>query len=357
MSLSTLLAESLRKKGLLNNDLALLLGVSKGQASKILSGRANPSFSQLRLLATICEKPIDDLVKELAEKEMSSEEYEAKRFLIGQFSSKPLSVLLAQGWLSVPDNANAIQLKKALEAFDTEPVMASPKKTRPEESFTKEQEAWVLYVRRLAKQVEPSAPFNPEQMDEVIETVTRYMHSDRGYAEVFQYLKEKGITVVAVELKGSKMDGVCTWLSKDRPVIGLTLRYDREDSVFFTLLHELYHVRQGYLETTHVDSESEHPYGADEKLEAEANAGAMERCFPAHLKAKMEEELNGKVTDATVQKFANENKLNVSVVAGQIRHQLKNYKILNRLIGKAREDVCQAIPVIDGWGYKRGIDL
>ena len=43
-------------------------------------------------------------------------------------------------------------------------------------------------------------------------------------------------------LPGTFLDGAAMVTSANAPVVGLTLRYDRADNFWFTLLHELSHI-------------------------------------------------------------------------------------------------------------------
>jgi len=49
--------------------------------------------------------------------------------------------------------------------------------------------------------------------------------------------------VIIEALPGTRIDGACFWLDKSTPVIALSLRFDRIDSFWFTLLHESDHVK------------------------------------------------------------------------------------------------------------------
>ena len=44
-------------------------------------------------------------------------------------------------------------------------------------------------------------------------------------------------------MPSTRIDGVCLWLNADAPVIALSLRYDRIDAFWHTLLHECAHVK------------------------------------------------------------------------------------------------------------------
>ena len=58
-----------------------------------------------------------------------------------------------------------------------------------------------------------------------------------------EYLAHSGIPlVVEPHLPQTYLDGAAFLLPAGRPVIGLTLRYDRLDNFWFVLFHELAHV-------------------------------------------------------------------------------------------------------------------
>jgi HTH-type transcriptional regulator/antitoxin HigA len=67
-------------------------------------------------------------------------------------------------------------------------------------------------------------------------------------------LAEIGIRVAVIEpLPHTRIDGAAFWLSDDAPVIVLSMRYDRIDGFWFTLAHELSHIR--HRDTQSVDSD------------------------------------------------------------------------------------------------------
>ena len=162
-------------------------------------------------------------------------------------------------------------------------------------------------------------------------------------------LQECGIRLVIVEgLKSSKIDGVCFWLDKDSPVIGMTLRFDRMDNFWFVLRHELEHVLQRHgmfepsldvdLNGTVVDEE--------EKL---ANAVASEFCAP---KARIDSFIQRKSPIFPVRDFLGLAKVlgvHPALVAGQIQFKTGRYDLFRAHLVKIRERVLPSA-VVDGWG-------
>lgn len=57
-------------------------------------------------------------------------------------------------------------------------------------------------------------------------------------------LANAGVRFLIVEiLPTTRIDGVCLWLDASSPVVALSLRYDRIDAFWHTLLHECAHVK------------------------------------------------------------------------------------------------------------------
>ena len=117
----------------------------------------------------------------------------------------------------------------------------------------------------------------------------------------------------------------------DRPIIALTLRHDRIDNFWFALFHELAHVAK------HLTPES--PVFIDDldrvnpqRVEAEADAMAQEALIPekSWAVARVRETLSSE--DAIA--FADEIGVHPAIVAGRLRHEEKNFRLLSHLIGK-----------------------
>jgi HTH-type transcriptional regulator/antitoxin HigA len=83
---------------------------------------------------------------------------------------------------------------------------------------------------------------------------------------------EVGIALVIVkELKGCRVNGVTRWLTPDKAMVALSLRYRRNDIFWFTLFHELCHVLRHSKKEVFVDGKSS---GIEQDLEQEADSFA-----------------------------------------------------------------------------------
>jgi HTH-type transcriptional regulator/antitoxin HigA len=154
---------------------------------------------------------------------------------------------------------------------------------------------------------------------------------DEGPRLAKEYLARHGITlVIERHFKRTFLDGAAM-LDNDRPIVALTLRHDRMDNFWFTLLHELAHVARHLTPQSPVfidDLDRTDP----ESVEAEADAIAQEALIPEEnwRTAKVRKTLSPE--DAIG--FADEIGVHPAIVAGRLRHEEKDFRLLSHLIGK-----------------------
>ena len=152
-----------------------------------------------------------------------------------------------------------------------------------------------------------------------------------------KYLKKYGIVLV-IEPHFSKtyLDGATILVNKDNPIIGLTLRYDRLDNFWFTLLHELAHIAKHYdsgISLFYDEIEGIKAIDLDEK-EKEADALAEDVILP---KAKWEISPARLIPSSmAANSLANELGVHVALIAGQIRHKGNKYVYLNKIVNEAK---------------------
>ena len=147
------------------------------------------------------------------------------------------------------------------------------------------------------------------------------------------HLKKNGIILV-VEHHFSKtyLDGATLLLNKDNPVIGLTLRYDRLDNFWFTLMHELAHIALHYdQDVTIFYDEIEGVRGVDIKdIEKEADQIAREALVP---NSKWENSPAKLIpSPMAAQSLSDELGVHIAIVAGVMRYEHKNFYYLNKIV-------------------------
>ena len=144
--------------------------------------------------------------------------------------------------------------------------------------------------------------------------------SEQGPVLAKEYLNKYGIhLIIEPHLPKAYLDGAVCLTHKGNPVVALTLRHDRLDNFWFSLMHELAHI------ALHVDG-TETWYldildvqGADE-VEQEADALAQESLIPSASWNL------AKITDATdVRSLADKLGVSPCIIAGRARYDLNNH--------------------------------
>ena len=167
--------------------------------------------------------------------------------------------------------------------------------------------------------------------------VARLSWSEDGPQLAKELLAKHGIPlVIERHLPRTYLDGVALRLGDERPVIGLTLRYDRIDNFWSCLLHELAHVGR------HKDNDSGGAFVDDSTLrkidgrredprEAQADDWAEEALIPRT--AWEASAVRDRPTAMAVMNFANSLQVHPAIVAGKVRHERQNFRLLSQFVG------------------------
>ena len=159
-----------------------------------------------------------------------------------------------------------------------------------------------------------------------------------GPLQARKSLAQHGIGLEYVNhLPRTHLDGAALRLRDGQPVIGLTLRYDRIDNFWFTLLHELSHValHMGACSdgTGFVDDHSLRgidAVGAD-ATEQQADQLAQDALIPPEIWD--EGILLENPGPMAVLQMAWEAQVHPAVIAGRVRYETGNYRLLSQFVG------------------------
>jgi HTH-type transcriptional regulator/antitoxin HigA len=151
-----------------------------------------------------------------------------------------------------------------------------------------------------------------------------------------KFLLDNGvILIIEKQFEKTKLDGAAIFLNKDNPIIGLTLRYDRLDNFWFTLMHELAHV------ALHMNNDSELFYDELDEVKGR-DVGIVEReadhlAGEALVPTEKWEISPAKLIPSNIAAASLAKKLgvHVAIVAGRMRFE-RDYKRLSKVVGEAR---------------------
>jgi HTH-type transcriptional regulator/antitoxin HigA len=195
--------------------------------------------------------------------------------------------------------------------------------------------AWVAHVVDSARANAPREKFEPSNLsDEFIRRLAKLSVRDDGPTRALSAVREIGIGVVVESgLPGMSVDGASLHTSAAGPMLALTLRYDRLDNFWFTLLHELGHIAWHLgdpSDDVFIDSLEDNATD-EQEAEAEANAFAKDGLIPRDLWLRSDAYRLG--TAASVLSLANQIGVHPAIVAGRIRYERRDFRIFSDLVG------------------------
>jgi HTH-type transcriptional regulator / antitoxin HigA len=288
--------------------------------SEILNGQRQPTVDQIRALHQHLGIPIASLI--------GSSKHEP--------AARPSSTsVAAEGALR---KLGLMKGKENLAGFlsrskDSAPAVAMLRKTRTERTNAKTDmvalEAWcaaalVRAEKITIKKIKIKDPKKAARQLAELSTLPDW------HDQIVATLHRMGIVLVILEhLPGTFLDGAAMCRGDGVPVIALTLRHDRLDNFWFTLLHEFAHVvchlgpdRQIILDDLDVRS--------SEAIEAEADAFARNALIPPAFWKPIDENSSTEEVLEAAKKAG----VHPAIAAGRWRFEHSDYRRFSKLIGR-----------------------
>jgi HTH-type transcriptional regulator/antitoxin HigA len=196
--------------------------------------------------------------------------------------------------------------------------------------------AWSAYVVKKAGKIKNLSSFKQGTVNlQFMQTLAHLSIEDRGPLLAADFLKKNGIAlVIEPPFPKTYLDGATIIFDKKNPVIGLTIRHDRLDNFWFTLMHELAHIALHYGQNTSLfydDLDSSDP---NDNRESEADRLAGEALVPANKWENSPARLIP--SPIAAQSLAKELGVHVAIVAGKMRHEDNRYFYLNAIISGSK---------------------
>jgi HTH-type transcriptional regulator/antitoxin HigA len=256
------------------------------------------------------------------------------------WSQLPYKEMLKRKWFTVPRNANPLDCAKQyfLEAAGPQFATALHRKKMRSGNVPNEYAllAWQARILERARNLAAHgelAEFKPTDhwLAELV-NLTKRMH---GPAKASQVLAAQGIAlIIERHLPGSYLDGAAMLSAEGKPVIGLTLRYDRLDNFWFVLLHEVGHVLLHLFKGLHYDFFDEEASSDNDSIETEADKFALDTLIPETLWDQCLSRFA--VSEEAVRIDAGNLGIDPSIIAGRIRKERNSYAILSSLVGQGQ---------------------
>ncbi|MDE2133246.1 MAG: ImmA/IrrE family metallo-endopeptidase [Alphaproteobacteria bacterium] len=196
--------------------------------------------------------------------------------------------------------------------------------------------AWRARVLRTGaeQRARVKTKFNIADTTWLKKIVTLSVYPD-GPIRAAELLREKGIIlVIEPQLPHTLLDGAALLLLESVPVIGLTLRHDRLDNFWFTLLHELGHIFLHFnhgLDAGFLDDLDD---GSSVKAESEADSFAQSHLLPDEVWSSSPARFSKSAE--LLKSFAESRNIHPAIVAGRIRRDRNNYRMFDEMVGRGQ---------------------
>ena len=326
----------MEEEGLSPHDLIPCLG-SPSRVSDVLARKRSLTLPMARALNRHLGIPAEILLREANPPEKWEDEH-WRRF--------PLRAMANRGWIpNVPNlslHAKEIMqklLERAGARLDSRAMFRQTGLRANAKADSYALQAWCWQAMVLANRSRPTADFVPGTITlDVLRRIAGLSRFQDGPVRAARYLAELGIPLVTLaHLPRTYLDGAALQLVDGLPVVALTLRYDRLDNFWFCLLHELAHVGR------HMDYDNPRAFLDDQSLrraqpsaeedprEMEADEWAEEALIPGEAWGATS--VRNHPTALNVMDLASEVGVHPAIVAGRVRFERHNYRLLSQFVG------------------------
>lgn len=321
----------MEQQGLKQKDLIPFIG-SKSKVSEVLSGKRKLSLQMIRDLTKGLGIPEKVLIQDYdgvsSEDEMD-------------WTSFPSREMVKRGWLPELNKKQTIEIDAAFRDFFSviglqraqEARFRMSKTIRSGKNLDKPAlVAWTARIVNLAHKRGARHKFRLSRIDETFaKELIKLSTAEDGPLRAVDFLGEAGISlVIERHLTHTYLDGAAILLPN--PVIGLTLRFDRLDNFWFTLLHELAHIHLHSEKGRREFFDDLEFHGSGEPEEWEADIWATEMLIPSHVWVSSAASRLPSVGAAEA--LAKQLNISPAIVAGRIHKEFKNHSLLSNLVGR-----------------------
>ncbi|WCM20430.1 ImmA/IrrE family metallo-endopeptidase [Paraburkholderia bryophila] len=322
----------MHERGLKQSDLVPYFG-TRSRVSEVLGRKRPLTVPMIRALAVGLGISADTLIGLASANEDKAEESV-------DWSKFPVNEMVARGWLAKFSSKASTGANDLVKNFIADVGLQfgsmAFRRTIGGQAYSPTTKyalhAWLARVIQKARaSKDPLRSFSADALSaDFLREIAQLSWFEQGPLLAVEFLEKHGIVVVMEpQLKGTALDGAALKDGDGTPIIALTLRQDRLDNFWFTLLHEVAHLWKhvGQDETFLDDLDA----SSEDRREVEANRLAREAFIPR---------VSWKRSDAfvspskeNIDALARELKISPAVIAGRLRRELNNYQLFNDMVG------------------------
>jgi HTH-type transcriptional regulator/antitoxin HigA len=360
-----MLRQMLDAKGWGGDELAEVTGFARTHLSSVMSGKMGISPDMAVALAAAFGNTPAEWLRWNAEHQLSlvsvdPAEVEARAAF---YDLAPIRDMQKRGWIK--ETRDFAELDAELTRFFggsiregvTFPVATL--KSDPLTALNPAEKAWCFRARQGAVRSAHVAEFDPERLEAAQKKLRQLAAYPKEIERLPETLAYYGIRFVIVELiPEAKMDGAAFWIG-DSPAIAISARWDRIDAIWFTIMHEFMHIKNGdaYSFDANLVRDSDHGIAiatSDDAAEQRANEQASDALVPAGELDSFIKRQSPRYAAERIIQFANRIKMHPGVIVGQLQHRRElKYSAHRDFLVKVR-NIVAGVSLTDGWGQTIG---
>ncbi len=257
------------------------------------------------------------------------------------YSIAPVKELIKRGWIKASESINLLEAEVldflGISDMDTPSAIAANfRKSGTGVIDTPSLTAWIRKAEIEARK--RSCPeFDLKKFRHSVKVLALLSAEEQTTRQIHQELCELGIRLVFVpHLPQTRVDGAAFWLDKKSPVVTLSLRMDRIDNFWFTLMHELAHLLESSRSNvSYIDKDiTDEPKN---EIERKANQTARDLLIPPQRFGDFVSRNKPYFSRKVVISFARDLGIHPAIVVGRLQYEkLIPYTNLRNLISKVR---------------------
>ena len=322
------LSETLEALGMSQADLAERTGRPKKTMNEIVKGKAaiTPETAlQLERVLGIPASFWNNLERDYRETLARLEEHQRLQRHVDWLKQFPLKAMLQRGWVEAFDDK--VQQIQAVCRFLG---VASPDQWqkmqrvaavafRQSRAFESDPGAVAVWLRKgeLEAQRIECAPYKATRFKAALsEARALTVESPETFVpQLVERCAQAGVAVVFVpELPRLRTSGATRWLTPNKALIQLSLRYKTDDHLWFTFFHEAGHILLHGKRDVFLEGD-----GASDSKEQAADRFAANLLIPPSDYQRFAK--SGDFDEASIQSFADEMGIAPGVVVGRLQHE------------------------------------
>lgn len=348
--------EEMEARGWTQIDLARILNMSAQKVNRIINGREPVSSDVARRLGAAFVKSPEYWLNIEMQWQLYRDDVDSEETIISKraefYDLVPIAELERRGWIRKAEINDEIEVELKdffnVDCLSQIPEMAAAARSSVlNQTLSPAQQAWCRRSLQIAKLVQ-AAKYEESKIPVIIEKLRSLMREPEQVQYVPKALAENGIRLVIVQhLNHTKLDGAAQWLDGN-PVISLSLRYPRMDYFWFTLMHELAHIKFNDNNSVDIDvSEVDSSYN----IETRANAQASEWLIPQNEMQSFIAATSPHYGTEEICDFAERVGVHPSLVVGQLKSKGElDWSRYPRIHNVNVRNIIKNTVVYDGWG-------